>query len=1184
MDNRFTQESGTNVYTGCELLVKGSLEGQVNLLTGYPGSPLAEVFDVIKSNAALLKEHGILAQIANNEALSVARLNGSQMANLRAAAFMKNIGMHVASDALAISNLAGTTGGAVVVVGDDTWGASTQVPADSRFLARHLYTPVIEPSTFQEIKDWLNAAFEISARSNLYITYLVTLNQAEGGGSVQLRPNRYPEISTKNQTEINTELINGSNRIILPPDTPRIEIETLMERFPNAIKSAREHNLNRIYNLDDSEHEIGFITSGLAYSYLEHALYELEFQERIPILKLGLTYPVDEEIVREFTSHVGEIYVIEEKRPLLEKDIKAIVSQLYQNGEMDRLVQVWGKEFPNGLEGIPDSLGLNPSILIQRLIPLLRHKLGSKDKSIAINPDVFVREEQHIEQVKTHQVNIPARTPTFCPGCPHRDSASVFKEIADQFMDVKYMERYHAQSPVDLVFHGDIGCYSMLKYEPFPRLMHNLSAMALGGGAGAGIDPFIKNKQIVFMGDATFFHGGMSAISDSIKNGQDLAYVILDNQTTGMTGHQPTPSTEDDILGNPTFAQDIERVVEGLAGDSDLFIIRTNPENRVEYKKLVEDTVLKPGVKIIIADKECGITYHRRLRREHQQTIKERGFLSVEKHINITPEVCEFCLECTKATGCPGLKVTETDYGPKIGIDQSNCVSDGACARIKWACPSFEEVTITRKRPPRQKTDLVAMSVSSTELAPPPPRTFDRTWSVYAAGVGGMGIGTISKVLVLAGQAQGYHVRFFDKKGLAIRNGGVYTNLIYSKTTTEISPIIPYGKADLLIGLDMLEAVRGIDPNAGFCVAAPDRTVAIVNTAKTDTVTTLIGQNDFKLADLEKWLQYYTDADAYFGVNLFEISERFLENKLYANTMLLGVAFQRGHLPLELDAIQSALKLVVRPADLETNQRAFDMGRRLAINPDAFATSPQSQTYKTLLRDKCESLAGKRRGEVLAHEYEILVQQAVEKLELDDETNRRFALYVYDLIQFEDLAYARLYVEKIKQIHSKDLSEMDYRATKAAIKYLHKVMLIKDEVYVAHLLTNETKLRRDKELYNVDEANGDRIKYVHLNRPRFTIMGRNLQWDMNTKNWQLNLMKRMRLLRRWLSQWHKLEKVFRDWYITEVIDAFAPHDRESYEDHVSALEAPEEVRGYREVRYPKMENARKKVKKLLRNA
>ena len=1192
MDKRFIQESGTNVYTGCELLLKGALESGVNLLTGYPGSPLAEVFEAIRSNGDLLKEHGILAQIANNEALSVARLNGSQMANLRAVAFMKSVGLHVASDALAISNLAGTTGGAVVVVGDDTWSSSTQVPADSRFLLRHLYAPVVEPSTFQELKDWLNIAFEISVKSNLYATYLVSTNQVNGGGNVQLSPNRYPEINTRNQTTLNTELIDASNRVILPPDTARIEIETLEERLPNAIKAARAHHLNHIHHLSGSQHEIGFVTSGVSYTYLEHALHELELQKHIPILKFGLTHPIDEEIVRQFASHVREIYVIEEKRPLLENDIKAAISKLHQIGKIDRFVPVWGKVFPDGLEGIPESLGLNASILIERLIPLLRHKSATKIKipglsrrsGVEINQDVFSREEKRIEQVNTHHVQIPARTPTFCPGCPHRDSASVFKEIADQFMDAKYMERRHISRPVDLVFHGDIGCYSMLKYEPFPRLMHNLSAMALGGGTGAGIDPFIKNKQVVFMGDSTFFHGGISAISDSIKNGQDLTYIILDNQTAAMTGHQPTPSTEEDILGNPTFAQDIEKVVAGLAADSDLCIVRTNPENRLEYKKLVEETILKPGVKTIIADKECGITYHRRLRREHQKTIKEQGFLKVEKHINITPEVCEFCLECTTATGCPGLKVAETDYGPKIGIDQSNCVSDGACARIKWACPSFEEVIITRKRPPHQQADLQITAVGTAPSQPPPPPppfTFDQTWSAYAAGVGGMGIGTISRVLVLAGQAQGYQVQFCDKKGLAIRNGGVYTHVTYATVANQISPIIPYGKADLLIGMDILEAVRGTDTNAPFRIAAPDRTVAIVNTAKTDTMTTLIGKDHFEIPDLEKSLQTYTKADEYFGIDLFEISERLLENKLYANTMLLGIAFQRGLLPLDLEVIQSALKLAVRPADLASNQRAFEIGRTLAIDPDAFSTAPQWQTYKRLLREKCTILAKKWRGEALARAYEVLVQQAVDILGLDEETHRGLALRVYDLIQFENLNYARLYIDKINQTYAKDMPEEGYRATKTAIRYLHKVMLIKDEVYVAHLLTSEEKLNSDKELYNINASNGDKIRYIHLNRPRFTLMGKELQWDVNTKNWQLNLMKRMKFLRRWLPQWHIKEKAFRDWYIAEIVDTFTPKDAKSYENHLLALEAPEEVRGYRDVRYPKMETAKQKVEALL---
>ncbi|MDE0186283.1 MAG: thiamine pyrophosphate-dependent enzyme [Candidatus Poribacteria bacterium] len=1210
MDRRFIQESGSNVYTGCELLIKGALESGVSLLTGYPGSPLADVFEVIRRNADLLKEHGIVAQIANNEALSVARLNGSQMANLRAVAYMKSVGLHVASDALAISNLAGTTGGAVVVVGDDPASSSTQVPADSRFIARHLYTPVVEPSTFQEVKDWLRVAFELSVNSNLYTAYLVTVNQADGGGNVQLHPNRYPDINANDTTTLNTDDINIDNRVVLPPDSARIEIETLERRFPNAIETARRCNLNQIYNLNGTQHEMGFITSGVAYTYLEHALHELEIQGQIPILKLGLTHPVDTEIVRQFSASVREIYVVEEKRPLLEKDIKAIIGGLYQSGEIDRYVQVWGKQFPNDLPGIPESLGLNPSILIQRLIPLLRRKmrtdsalpskgLQGREESTPVKihmvEGALSREEKRIEQVNSYDVQIPARTPTFCPGCPHRDSSSVFLDITKHFMDADYMKKQHASPPVDLVFHGDIGCYSMLKYEPFPRLMHNLSAMALGGGTGAGIDSFIKNKQIVFMGDSTFFHGGMSAISDSIKNGQDITYVILDNQTTAMTGHQPTPAGEEDILGNPTFAQDIEKVARGLAGgSSNLFIVRTDPEDRVKYKALLEDTILNPGVKIVIADKECGITYHRRLRRENHKTIKEKGFLKVEKHINITPEVCEFCLECTKATGCPGLKVNETDYGPKIGIDSSNCVTDGACARIKWACPSFEEVIVTRKRPPKVLVDAdldlrtheeeMPMGVAPTAVEPMPLSSlcdFNRTWSVYAAGVGGMGIGTISSILVLAGYAQGYQVRFCDKKGLAIRNGGVYAHVTYSKTDNQISPIIPYGKANLLLGLDILEAVRGIDAKAPFRVAAPDLTAAIVNTAKTDTVTTLIGKDSFEIADLENSIRAYTITDEYFGANLFEVSERLLGNNLYANIMLLGVAFQRGQLPLELDHIQSALTWVAKPSDLASNQRAFDIGRRIAIDADAFAVAPKRQGYKSLLRQKCEILEKRWRGEGLAGEYEKLVQEAVEAMGLDEKTNRGLALRVYDLIQFEDLNYARRYTEKIRHIYAKDRRTEGFRATKSAINNLYKVMLIKDEIYVAHLLTSEDKLKRDKAQYNVDEANGDKIKYVHLNRPHFTVMGKDIRWDMNTRNWQLNLMKRMKFLRRWLSQWHAKEKVFRDWYIVEVVDTFAPKDANDYDAHVRALQVPQDVCGYREVRYPKMETAKHKAEALL---
>ena len=1190
MDDRFTQASGTQVYTGCELLVKGALESGVSLLTGYPGSPIAEVFDIIQRNAELLKTNGIVAQIANNEALSIARLNGSQMADLRAITFMKSVGFHVASDSLAISNLAGTTGGAVVVVGDDTWSHSTQVPADSRFLARHVHTPLLEPGTFQELKDWIDCAFQISAAANLYVCYLTTENQASGGGNVELHPNVYPDISDLKRINLDTQLIDADKRVVLPPHTAHIEVETLRERIPTALETARALELNKIQFMGTTStgkrHRLGFVSSGLAYSCLLHALEELNLHGDIPILKLGMTHPVDSDIVRKFAEQVDEIYVVEEKRPLLENEIKAFLTQMYQNGDIKQYVNVWGKQFPNGLAGIPVASGLDASILIQKLIPLLRDRLGTADAPL--DPEHFAREEALQKQVSEQQIDIPQRTPTFCPGCPHRDSSSVFLEITKQFMDPDYMKRHHNSGTVDLVFHGDIGCYSMLKYEPFPRLMHNLSAMALGGGAGAGIDPFIQNKQVVFMGDSTFFHGGMAAISDSIKNNQDIAYIILDNQTTAMTGHQPTPADELDLLGNPTFAQDIEEVTQGLTGDSEIDIVRTNPEDRVNYKKYIEKTILKPGVKIVIADKECAITYQRRIRREQRKTLANDGFLKYEKHINITPEVCEYCRECTTATGCPALKIIDTDYGEKIAIDRSNCVSDGACARIKYACPAFEEVIVTRKRPPQKEhvesgyRDLL----SDAPLLPPPPLTFERNWNVYAAGVGGMGIGTISKVLVVAGYLQGYDVTFCDRKGLAIRNGGVYAHVAYTRSDVHASPIIPYGKADLLLGLDILEAVRGITAHSFFRIASPSRTAAVVNTAKTETITTLIGKDDFDPERLEETLQTHTNADAYFGIDLFAVSEQLFGSKLYANMMLLGAAFQRRLIPLELEPLQLALKQMVPHADLDTNMKALTVGRRLALGLSESSVVESSiktlVTYVEMLESKRQILERKWSGKRLAQEYVTLVENVVETLDIgSDSVNRMLALYVYDLVQFEDIDYARMYAEKIKQIYAHDSGDYGYRATKAAIRYLHKVMLIKDEVYVAHLLTSEEKLQRDMELYGVDTANGDRVRYVHLNRPHFTVMGFDLEADIDTRNWQLNLMKRMKFLRRWLPQWHTKEKAFREWYITRVIDTFAPVDAETYEKHLRALECVEEVRGYRDIRYPKMEVAKQTVEDLL---
>ncbi|MDP7010633.1 MAG: thiamine pyrophosphate-dependent enzyme [Verrucomicrobiota bacterium] len=1188
-DPRFSRDAGCEVFTGNELLVKGCLEteGGTHLWTGYPGSPVSAFFDVARGLRGLLKEHGIHAAIANNEALGAAMVNGSQMHGLRAITVQKSVGAHVASDALALGNLVGAhpEGGAVIVLGDDPWSDSTQVAADSRFLCKHLMMPVLEPSDAQELKDWIDLAFKLSRESELYIGYLVTTNQADGGGSVQARTNHFPDTNSRNPFGLDTSAIDLERNVLLPPRTWRKEQE-LPERFERLWASARRHGANRILRpASPMGRGLGFVTSAAAYSYLRHALAVLGLDLCFPIMKMGVTYPLDAAMVREFSEGLTDLIVIEERRSFLEDQVTTILNRARQDAEEPaRAVNVWGKQFPHGLAGIPETRGLNPSKLIERLGQLFL-KLPELDGTIdakRVNAELNL-----LEQVEAVEVQVIDRTPTFCPGCPHRDSASVLVEVKKQFSDPSYMKRQHGQDPVDLVFHGDTGCYTMLMFEPTKDLMHNYSGMGLGGGTGAGIDPFIRNKQVVFMGDSTFFHSGQSAISNSIKNGQDITYVILDNKTTAMTGHQETPGTETNLLGEPTFSQNIETIIEAMTGSADTgaTVVRVNPEDRENYRDLLEKTILQNGVKILLADKECGITYHRRLANDERAVEKAKGYLPEKQFINITPEVCENCLECTRATGCPGLTLEQTPYGQKVQIDKTWCVNDGACTRslvapdpaepqVK-ACPSFGEVRVTREQAPPAAIDRLDFS----RLPEPNASRVNGLWHGYLAGVGGMGIGITTAILVRAGHRDGYQVKFCDKKGLAIRNGGVYSMITFSGPEAHFtSNLIPYGKADLILGIDLLEAARAIDPQTNQRVGSRRHTTVVANTHLTPTIKTLLGQTQSDPGQLEADLRKHSRANLYHGSDASVISERIFGSQRYVNTMMLGLAFQLGRLPLSFASIEWAVRASLGGA-AEANLQAFQLGRLLAYDSTAVlevARLPvEPKDYADVLRDK-EGIITRTpgRGPKVGLAYRHMLENASEHLQVEGPVLADFARRVYDLIQFENEAYAKEYIEQILELHEMDLEQENFRATRALIWNLHRVMAIKDEVYVAHLLTSEEKLRRDRARYDVDPERGDQIHYRHLNRPEFKIFGIRLAWNMKTRNWMLRIMRRMRWLRRALPQWHAKEKDFREWYRQTAQEAaFYLNQPGAYSKVVDLLELPEAVTGYREVRYPKMDEA-----------
>ncbi|MBI2118512.1 MAG: 2-oxoacid:acceptor oxidoreductase family protein [Elusimicrobia bacterium] len=1179
-DERFRASEGIKAFTGNELLLKGGLEGGIALFTGYPGSPISDVFDSIYFNRDLFLEHGIVGQIANNEALAVARLNGCRMANLRAMAVMKSVGLHVASDAIAIGNLAEPKhpeGGALIVVGDDPWNETTQIVSDSRFLSQHLQAPILEPSTFQEIKDWISIGFELSGSCNLYVTFLITTPQADGGGSVVVKSNVYPKINSNWKMTLSNQELDIKDFVMIPPHTSQKEA-TLQGRTKKFIEKIREKNLNSLLYFDSQnlEFPLGFITSGMSYCYLEHALYEMDLKGFFPILKLGSTYPLDQELVRNFLQRVKTGIVIEEKRPFLENQIKVIAQGMAQESadSFSHEISIYGKEFPHACEGIPQVRGINTSILIDRLgklfLALGIPQIKGKEKKIKEEIDL-------IQETSKLNLQIPVRTPTFCPGCPHRDSAIVSLKMKKEFSDPNSIKTKKS-GPVDFVFHGESGCHSMLQFAPNEGLMQNYSGMGLGGGTGSGIDPFIKNKQVVFLGDSTFFHSGMIAISDSIKNNQNITYIILDNKTTAMTGHQPTPGNDFDILGRKTLRQKIERIVRALAGGENIPVIRANPEERESYSRLIENLALKEGVKVVIADKECAITFHRRMRKEKKSMVREKGYLPSQEFINITPDVCEACHECTQTTGCPGLTIEDTDFGPKVVTDLSTCVADGACMKGK-VCPSFEKVVIIRKKSVRKPFNEIKVR----EIPLPSVSNFDSSYYISTFAVGGMGAGVISAILVRAGIEEGYSVLFQDKKGLAIRNGGVYGHVVYSKNSNQVlAPQAPYGKADLVLGIDLLETARGLDPKANMQVASPFRSSAIVNSHKTETILTLMRKDFFNGSEIEDQIKKRIKQEKFFCIDFSQISENVLGSKLYTNLLMVGAAYQKGELPLSLESLEKAIKETVGEEDLKENSQAFHLGREIVCNPEKFLNSIAKKrlTYDETIALKAEFL--KKRifiGEKLALKYRQSMERAIRWMHLDEVSNQKIALRFYELIQYENMGVAELYLSLLWEVYRKD--HKDFIATKAAIENLFKVMAIKDEIYVSHLLTSQEKIDRDKLRYRVDESNGDEILYTHFNRPHFSLLGLEIEFDFHTKNWMLNIMKYCKFLRRLLPLWHKREKAFRNWYIDLVRGFNYFRDGQIYMKYVQILKIPETVSGYREIRYPKMEEARKKVFNLL---
>ena len=1115
------------ILNGNELLIQGGLEAGFHLYTGYPGSPLADFFNILYERQDELKQKGIRVVIANSEANAAAMASGAKMAGQNVLVGMKSMGLHVASDALSVGNFAnpgqlnadGKKSGVVIAVGDDPWSISTSTPADSRYLFKHLHIPFLEPSTPQELKDWMKVALELSQDSSVYVGMLLTTSMAEGGGRVSLSAEKTID---SHKIELDPKSFNLSENVMVPPNSLGADIRMLQQRFPQYLAALKKRQLDKTYGNPQSP--VGIVSVGAVFETVKQVLEEAQLLDQVHLYKAAGSYALNPDQLIPFLKSHSQVLVVEEKRGFLEAELKS----LCVDEKID--TEVWGKKFGTQ-EGFPAFGGLNSEHVRKGLREALSQWTLNVDGIKTFVP------------LKV-SLTVPARLPTFCPGCPHRETLSIMKEIRQDL----------AQKNIKLISHGDVGCYSLSFLEPFKE-MHDLSAMGQGGALGAGTDLFTTNPSVVLMGDSTFFHSGMTAISNSVQMGHNITYILLDNDNTAMTGHQVTPVSGVSVEGITRPRQSMLQVARSLNVDE---AIQINPSDRYFYKNLLTDFVQKSGVKVIVSDKECGLTFHGRKKREERALFKN-GVQKVREFYQINTLACEDCRVCVDMTGCPGLSQTFDAYGTKVTIDPQICVSDSYCTKLK-ACPSFELVQVTDYHPTKYLSVLESKSTQAPEL-PKAVLTYDQIaqgsdWRGIVIGVGGSGVTTVSRVIAEAAQGMGgrddLDFKFVDQKGLAQRNGSVTSHLSLFRKGFSQPQLVPHASAHVVVSPDLLEGARAISYLSATGMMIVDQDFQVPLSIMLDRG---VAAQPLRAEDLRAELVNVLGDRVIIGP-FKELSFKLFQKSVYSSAMILGVMFQKGLVPFSLNDMIQALQAAVPKQEFEPNRRAFELGREWAEG--TLQHTPESTNLIPLIQSSVRlSALPWQNKESLVSKFNH-ARRELEGLYPQIEQSH-LAQYVHDLMVYDQGQTLEEFITIARELLKTNLSLQE---SQIALRLLAKTFWVKDEVFVSHLMISPLKVARDQERYG---QLGKKYSVVHINRPAFDLMGKKIEFDFSPKPWMLKLMRHARFLRRLMPAWHHQEREIARSLRRKLqsVGSVLPSERYSY------LQQLDNVKGYREVRYQK---------------
>ena len=986
LEDRYLKQTGRVFMTGTQALVRVAFDqarrdkaagvDTAGFISGYRGSPLGGVDLELWRAKKLVEEHRIEFLPAVNEDLAATAVLGSQQVETDPERTVQGVfglwygkgpGVDRAGDALKHGNAYGSSpnGGVLVIAGDDHGCVSSSMPHQSDVAFMAWFMPTLNPSTVAEYLEFGEYGYALSRFSGMWVGFKAISETVEAAASVELVPSRRfatPDFAPP-----------PGGLHYRWPDLPGPQIEERMEAKKHAVLAFAEANpIDRhIYVVPHATY--GIVTTGKAHLDLMEALRLLGIGEKecrtlgIDIYKVGMVWPLARRDALDFVRGKQEVLVVEEKRGIVESQFK----EYFYDYPGDKPHAMIGKRDEAGERLIPWTGELSPRLLapiVAKRLDAIFPGLGLTAKAAALTP----------ERDRLIQVSGATRTPYFCSGCPHNTSTKV---------------------PEGSKALAGIGCHFMASW--MDRETTSLIQMGGEGVNWAASSKFTGNGHVFQnLGEGTYYHSGSMAIRQAIAAKANITYKILYNDAVAMTGGQPVDGPVSvHAIAHTVRAEGVTRIAL-VSDDPEKFDAADLPAGVTIHHRRDLDPVQRElrevkGVSVLIYEQACATEKRRR---------RKRGTLpDPQRFAVINDLVCEGCGDCSVESNCLSVEPKETPFGRKRKINQSSCNKDFSC--LNGFCPSFVTVEGGTRRKAVPATGLTA---EAAKLPQPVLPSLQKPFDLLVTGVGGTGVITVGAVIAMAAHLEGKGSSVLDFTGFAQKFGPVLSFLRIGASPDAINQVrIDQGAADALIGCDL---VVSSSPKASGTYKAGTR--AVVNTAEMPTGDVV----RFRDADLSVKARLaavgrVVGKDNLSTLDANALSEKLFGDTVFANMILLGFAWQRGLVPVSLEAMEKAVSL--NGVALERNMEAIAAGRLAASQPGRFAEpAPAEET-------------------------------------LDQIIARRIAF----LTDYQNSAWSsryRMLVERVRFAEQRHDSEA---VTEAVARSLFKLMSYKDEYEVARLHT-----------------------------------------------------------------------------------------------------------------------------------